>query len=414
MSRSKAAHFVAVVCLWFSLYVYIPYQTPYLTGMGVAAGVVGTVIGAYGTMQIVLRVPLGVMADYLGRHRAIISAGVALGGAACVVRVLVPDEQGYLVANVVSGCAASTWISFMVLYCQYYPPDRQQKATSTMIMACNLGMCLAFVLGAALYGFGGMPLLCTAGAIAGFAGLAASVFIRQDEGFSRGDAPSAAAEGALATDATSAAGAPAVRRGGMAAVRDLLSVCANRRLVLFAVLALVQQGVQMSTAMSFTTQILQDEGATAGFVGAASVFYMVAAVASAQFASTQRCARRGPRFYVPLVFVLMGAYCVLVPAVGNIYVVFALQALPGMSTGILLSYLTSESMAGVPPEKNSTAMGFFQAVYAVGMSLFPMIVGALAGWSSLGTGYAFLAAASVAGALASGAHYAAEARRLGR
>ncbi|RDB61937.1 MFS transporter [Gordonibacter sp. 28C] len=414
MSRSKAAHFVAVVCLWFSLYVYVPYQTPYLTGMGVAAGVVGAVIGAYGAMQIVLRIPLGVMADRLGRHRAIITAGVALGGAACVVRVLAPDEQGYLVASIISGCAASTWISFMVLYGQYYPPGKQQKATSIMVMACNLGMCLAFVFGTALYGFGGMPLLCTAGAVAGFAGVAASAFIRQDEGFSRGDAPSAAAVEAPAADAASAAAPPAARPGGFAAVRDLLSVCANRRLVLFAVLALVQQGVQMSTAMSFTTQILRDEGASAGFVGAASVFYMVAAVASAQFASTERCARRGPRFYVPLVFVLMGVYCVLVPAAGNIYAVFVLQALPGMSTGILLSYLTSESMVEVPPGKSSTAMGFFQAVYAVGMSLFPMIVGALAGWSSLGAGYAFLAAVSVAGALAAGAHYAAEARRTGR
>ena len=134
----------------------------------------------------------------------------------------------------------------------------------------------------------------------------------------------------------------------------------------------------MATAMSFTTQILKDLGASSGLIGGASIFYMAAAVSSARFASTALCARRGARFYIPLVFLLVTIYCILVPRVGNVAVIFLLQALPGMSNGILLSYLTSESMRDVPEEKKSTAMGLFQAVYAVGMSMFPAVVGALA------------------------------------
>ena len=132
---------------------------------------------------------------------------------------------------------------------------------------------------------------------------------------------------------------------------------------------------------------------------------MIAAVVSAQFASTELCEKKGARFYIPVVFLLTGLYCVLVPAAGNIYVIFLLQAFPGMSTGILLSYLTSESMTEVPREKSSTAMGFFQAVYAVGMSVFPTVVGSLTERVNVSLGYAFLAAAAFLGTAVSLVYY---------
>ena len=188
-------------------------------------------------------------------------------------------------------------------------------------------------------------------------------------------------------------------------VKELLRVCTDRRLILFSLLALIQQGIQMATAMSFTTQILKDLGASSGLIGGASIFYMAAAGSSARFASTALCARRGARFYIPLVFLLVAIYCILVPLVGNVAVIFLLQALPGMSNGILLSYLTSESMRDVPEEKKSTAMGLFQAVYAVGMSVFPAVVGALAEHVNVAVGYAFLAAAAFVGMTAALLYY---------
>ena len=64
-----------------------------------------------------------------------------------------------------------------------------------------------------------------------------------------------------------------------------------------------------------------------------------------------------------------GTYAIAANAVSNVIASF--QVLPGMATGILFSYATSEAMQGVPGEQRSTAMGFFQAVYAVGMTTFP-------------------------------------------
>lgn len=378
---------LAITCFWFAGYIHIPYQTPYLTAAGISASAIGTIVGAYGVVQMVLRLPVGVMADRAGHHKPIVMLGCVLSAAACAVRFLLPDGTGFLIGNMISGCASSTWISFMVLFSTYYSRQEQQAATSRAIMACNLGMCIAFLFGTCFYSATSMRFLCAAGVCGGMLGIVLTSAAQEKR---QGASAAPAHPGAVATKMP---------------VRELLRVCTDRRLILFSLLALIQQGIQMATAMSFTPQILKDLGAPAGVIGGASIFYMVAAVSSARFAGTALCARRGARFYIPLVFLMVAIYCILVPLVGNVVVIFLLQALPGMSNGILLSYLTSESMRNVPEEKKSTAMGLFQAVYAVGMSVFPAVVGALAEHVNVAVGYAFLAAAALLGMTAALLYY---------
>lgn len=62
MHKSKTL-FLAVIFFWFAQYVYIPFQTPYLTAVGTKAGMVGMIIGAYGISQMLLRMPVGILAD---------------------------------------------------------------------------------------------------------------------------------------------------------------------------------------------------------------------------------------------------------------------------------------------------------------------------------------------------------------
>ena len=41
-------------------------------------------------------------------------------------------------------------------------------------------------------------------------------------------------------------------------ISSLLKVCTQKNLIVFSLLALVQQGVQMTTTMSFTTRIIKN------------------------------------------------------------------------------------------------------------------------------------------------------------
>ena len=73
---------IIVALFWFAQYAYIPYQTTYLTVSGAAGSIVGIAVGAYGILQLILRLPVGVCADRVGRHRPFI---MACSGFFCVM-----------------------------------------------------------------------------------------------------------------------------------------------------------------------------------------------------------------------------------------------------------------------------------------------------------------------------------------
>lgn len=376
--NQKILLLIIVILFWFAQYVYIPFQNPYLAICNVSANMIGTIIGAYGIAQCLLRFPVGIFADSIGKHKCFIFLGIAFASLASCVRVIMLSGEGFLIANILSGIASSTWISYMVHYTGYFSNEEQQKGTSNIILVNNLGMLLGFIVSTLFYDKFGMRFLCTMSAISGMIGtvLALNIKDHKNKEFIR-NVP----------------------------FSKYASICKNRRLIFFSVLALIQQGIQMSTTMSFTTQILKDLGAASLIVGLSSILYMVSAVLSAGFASSKFCIKSGPKLWIFIVFSLISIYCVIVPTTTSILAIFLLQILPGMSTGILFSYLTSEAMKEVPQYQKSTAMGFFQAVYAIGMSIFPMIVGKIASTTSIKNGYFVLAFIAVFGATASIIYY---------
>ena len=370
---------LAIVALfWFAQYVYIPYQTTYLTAAGAAGNVVGIVVGAYGISQLVLRLPAGVCADRLGRHKPFIMTGAAVAGAASLFRVFLCDERGFMAGNLLSGLASAMWISFMVFYTGKFGKEDQQRATSRIVMFNNLGMLLGFIASTFCYSRIGMRNLCLFSVAAGAAAFCLALLLKEEKGN--------------------------VSQSG-ATVPQLLQVCRGRRILVFSLIALIQQGIQLTTAMSFTNQILKDCGASDSLVGISSIIYMVSAVGFSAMASSKLCEKHGPKFWIPAVLAVLAVYCILVPASGSIPVILALQVLPGMATGILFSYATSEAMKGVPEEKRSTAMGFFQAVYAIGMTAFPMFTGSIVSAGGMEAGYLVLAGIAAAGIIIAKVYY---------
>lgn len=369
--NSQNMIFLTIVTLfWFAQYVYIPYQTTYLTAAGTAGSFVGIVVGAYGISQLLLRLPVGLSADRIGRHKPFIMTGAAAAGAASLFRVFLCDGRGFLAANLLSGLASAMWISFMIFFTGRFRAEDQQKATGRIVLFNNLGMLIGFAASTVCYSRIGMRNLCMLSVLAGAAAFLLAVFIREEK---------------------PAAGSRKLT------VPQLLSVCRSRRLIVFSLVALIQQGIQLTTTMSFTNQILKDCGAPDGLVGISSIIYMLSAVGFAAFASSEVCAKKGPRFWIPAVLGVLAVYCVLVPATGRIPLILILQILPGMATGILFSYATSEAMKGVPADRRSTAMGFFQAFYAIGMTVFPMFTGSIVSAQGMEQGYLVLAVIAAAG-----------------
>ena len=373
----------AVVALfWFAQYVYVPYQTPYLLGQHVTSSFVGMVVGAYGISQMLARLPVGVIADIADKHKVFIILGAFSSGFASFVRIIWPSGAGFLVANLLSGLASAMWLSFILLYCSYYDKLHQQIATSRVVLYNNVGVMAAFAVATVSYDSWGMPFLCVTSMVAGIAAVFIAIKIRPVE--SDGLNYSVSVHNIKRTEL----------------IGHLLTVCKRKRLIAFACLMLIQQGIQMATVMSFSTQIMKDAGASPYFIGVASIVYMFSSVVMSIIASTKICTYPGGRFWIPVVFVLVAAYCILMPQIRIIPTFLLLQIIPGISSGILVSFLISESMVGIPKSKNSTAMGFFQAVYAVGMTIIPVIVGRITDIFSIAIGYGAMAIVAVLAAIA--------------
>ena len=115
-------------------------------------------------------------------------------------------------------------------------------------------------------------------------------------------------------------------------ISSLLKVCTQKNLIVFSLLALVQQGVQMTTTMSFTTRIIKNLGTNSMSIGLSSIIYMLSAVCFAKMASSDVYMKLGVRTCITVTFLTTALYCVLVPQCSSVYMIFVLQILPGMAT----------------------------------------------------------------------------------
>ena len=367
--KEEMIFLISVSFFWFAQYVYIPYQTIYLTSINVGTSFIGIIVGAYGISQMLLRLPVGLSADIVRKHKYFIMIGGLSSGMASLFRVLMPNGVGFLIANLLSGLASAMWISFMVFYTGHFSAEEQQSATARIVMFNNIGMLMGFIASTLLYNSISMRGLCVLSVCGGVMTFLLSLSIKEE-------APEKSTH----------------------KVGELIAVCSNKRLLLFSFIALIQQGVQLTPSMSFTNQVLGDLGASNAIIGISSIIYMISSVTFSAL-SSRNVFKGGPRILIPTVLVIIATYCVLVPTVNSVPVIMALQILPGTSSGILFSCATSEAMKEVKPFQKSTAMGFFQAFYAIGMTTLPMLTGKLASSYSMSAGFFVLAGIAVLGCL---------------
>lgn len=360
---------IIVALFWFAQYVYIPYQTPYLAAISVSTSFIGVIVGSYGISQLALRLPVGILADLRPNHRLFISLGTLCAGIASLFRFFFQSGTGFLLGNIFSGFASATWISFMVYYLSLHDNQMQTAATGKIIMMNNIGMLIGFITSSLLYNHIGMANICLLSVLGGFSGFVISLKLKKTK-----------SNVEIAVN-----------------VKELLAVGKQPKLILFSFLALIQQGIQMSTTMSFTNQLIKEQGATDFQVGLSSITYMLSAVIFSRIGSDISLNSQRRKWLTFTSFGLLALYCFTVPLVNALPFFYLLQLIPGVGTGILFSLLTSEAMEGIELNKKSSAMGFFQAIYAIGMTLFPVIVGAINNAMNLKIAYWVLAGTSLVG-----------------
>jgi MFS family permease len=333
---------------WISLYLYLPTLPLYVQSKTDRLVSVGMVLAQYGLWQAIIRLPLGIAADWLGRRKPFIVGGIILAGTGAWVLGSAEGMGGLVLGRAFSGLAAGTWVPLVVAFSALFPPQEAVRATSILTVVSSVGQLAAASATGSLNELGGYSLAFLLAAAS--AGLALLFMLPAREKARPPRKPSAAGLGRLIT---------------------------RRDVLLPALLAAVIEYGSWAVARGFLPILAEQMGAT-DVAQSMLVSLHIGVVLLGGLLATALVSRIGPHRLVYATFALLSAGIAGTAISSSLTQVFVAQLCLGLAHGIGLPVLMGMSIHNVADTERTTAMGLFQSVYAIGMFGGPWLSGSLA------------------------------------
>ena len=343
---------------WAALYLYFPVLPVYAQSMGASLSMVGAVISSYAIAQLLLRIPIGVVADALGRRKPLVAGGIVAASVGALGLGLAPNPWFLFLGRAFAGVGAATWVAFAVFFVSYYPRDRTARAIGIISFVNGVALVAATSAGgviAQVWGFG--PTFFVAGLL-GIVALVALLPTRE----------------------------PVKYRAQAVSWRGLLRVATHPLLLTVSFMSILLHFVQHASVFSFIPVYAVEIGASRADLGVITMLALSSA-ALAALGTVYMVERWGYHVTILLGSVLLGTALLSVPFVQRVYLLEVVQLVNGMSRGLLQTAFMALSISAVAPEQRAMAMGVYQALYAVGTLLGPLVSGFLA--DSLGLASVF-------------------------
>jgi MFS family permease len=345
---TKALYISTVFLFWTALYLYLPTLPIYAQSKSGSLAVVGVILSMYGLWQAIVRLPLGVAADWLGWRKPFIMVGFALAGLGAWSMGVAENATGLAVGRAITGLAASTWVPLVVAFSSLFPPEETVRASAILTLAGSVARILATAVNGTLNDLGGYSLsFFLAG---GTAVLAILVFLPARERRRPSQAPSLSGIGRLLTRA------------------DVLLPSLLSALALYA---------NWTATFGFIPILAGRMGATDVTISVMmSMYFCVATMGNLLATATTK--RLGARPLVHGSFALLFLGIGMAAIASNLSLVFLAQFCIGLSMGIGYPVMMGMSIQRVADRERTTAMGLHQSLYAIGMFCGPVLSGVLA------------------------------------
>lgn len=355
---------------WFSQYSYVPILSPYAQSLGASYKLLGIILGSYGLMQMLIRLPLGIWSDTLKKRKVFIIAGIIISIISSFGMWYFQNLPALFFFRALSGVSAATWVAFTVLFSSYFIGQQAPKALGILNAFNYIGQMTAMFLGGLVAQSFGPEYAFALGAIGGVGSLILSFGVVEK-----------------------------VVDSSVAPIRlkVLLETIRDRNLLIVSSLAVLSQILAYATVLGFTPLAAKAIGANNLELGILTALATLPAIFAAPLSGTVLNQRLGERNTVVIGFVLTALYCLSIPYIQHIELLYLSQFIGGFGRGLSFSLLMGLSIKNISFEKRATAMGFFQAVYGLGMFLGPVLVGFFG--DSVGLDNSFLAIGGI-GALA--------------
>jgi MFS family permease len=270
---------------------------------------------------------------------------------AALCMLLFYHPMAFLAGRALGGVAASSWVTFTVLYSSYFNPDESTKSITMINMANQIGRMLSFVFAGLFVAHFGPRSAFLVSAIGGFLALALSIGVHEEAKIP-GKKP------VRVRDLLAVAGEPQ-----SAGDKHPRGVCADRGL--FHLLLVHVKPRRRHWSHAGPAQLHEHYSDRAGHCG-------------------QLCGQQvilkwiDAKWLVFTGFLVTALYCVLLPFTHTIPQLYGMQSIAGIGNTLTLSVLMGLCVRDIGTDRRAAAMGFFQAVYGLGMTVGPVIMGFIA------------------------------------
>ena len=375
MTEKRMNYRTSLFCLvtslyWFSLYAYVPTLPGYADSLGASHRMVGLILGSYGFTQMLLRIPLGIYSDTINRRKPFVVAGLAIALVSALGMRLFPSPGMLLVFRGLTGVAAAAWVTYAVLFSSYFPSESATRAIGYISAFNAMGQMAAMMLGGlAAHGFGRAAPF-TVAAVGGAVGLMLSMGVVEKK---------------------------VDREPGR--LSEFASVGSDRGLILVSSLAVLVQLITFATVYGFTPIAAERIGAGDFELGLLTTLSTLPRILAAALSGALFARIYGERRTVIWAFVVLSISCMAIPLVPSLPLLYVSQIIGGFAAGLIFPLLMGLSIKAVAEGKRASAMGFFQAIYGIGMFVGPVFVGVVSDTLSLQWGFWLAGLVGLTGAL---------------
>jgi MFS family permease len=369
---SIASSAIAILLFWSSLYVYVPILPTHARASGASETQIGLILASYGLTQLLFRLPLGLLSDRLQRKKVFALVGALLVTASGIGLAYSQTPTALFVFRALSGGAATAWVTISVLYNSHFSIDHAVRTAGQLNLLSAIGQILAMSMGGWVADRWGAQAAFWGSAIASLPALLAFGLVRDVRG---------------------------TQKGGIT-LKQFGRAITTPRLLLVSGLAACSQYAFFATSLGFAAVRAQDLGASDIQLGILATAVQVGKALPLLLLSVQK--RPGNARWLTAAGLALAAGTVFVfPALTDLRWLIVCQAIIGVGVGTAFPVLMGLALQAVAPEARASAMGVYQSVYAVGMTLGPAFSGMFAErwgvWGVYGTnGILLMVAALVA------------------
>ena len=330
---------------------YVPVLPIHVTNITGSLETVGIILSAYAIAQLLLRIPIGLLADKIGNKKLSLAA-ILLSSLGSIFLMMSNNANSLFLSRTLTGLAAAGWVPISILYSSYFTSENTDKSMSEIVMINSIGLLSATYMGGILAEKYGINFVFLTAFIFGIISLICMLFSQEVKKI------------------------PIENHQVQNPIQKLKNTM-NNNLMAICVVGSCLFYLTFSTIYGFIPIYLEELGSSETMIGFTIAFSLGASLYGA-FLLPKLNNQFSYKNVICATWLLMIVTTFITPIVNNVMLIILLQFFCGIGRGIMTALLMSLVIKQSNMENKSTAMGIYQSLYSVGMFTGPFLSGIIA------------------------------------